>query len=362
MPAAACLPQAASSSPHATRDGRWVVGCNGGSGQRRHCPRARPPAAAARRRSGLLPPPPNSRSSQARVAQMDQFNAVWTPPSEAAAKAGKLVPRNRLQGRLVVVGGASGIVGSGITRQLLMEGAKVRLARLGGSSSSGALGNAALLPCTHERRRHAPPPTCARVASHSPSPLSSLTGGGHAAARGAAGGAAEGVPGCAAHAALRTLSLPLPLPAPSPRVPHRMPRSLWHDSTASASARSLIPPSHKPTLNTHYLPSRCRRPPGQALPRGRGRRVQGGAVQGVHRRRRQAARRHRPRRVLLRRLVAGAPALRLPTASLGCRGLLCRNVAPQGRRQASENAGGRWNPSLPALPLHPSLDLRRAAC
>lgn len=55
-------------------------------------------------------------------AMLDQFTTHLTPAAQAAAAK---VQRNRLEGRLCVVGGASGIVGSGICRQLLMEGAKV---------------------------------------------------------------------------------------------------------------------------------------------------------------------------------------------------------------------------------------------
>lgn len=54
---------------------------------------------------------------------MDQFSAhLQVPPTSKARPA---AAREHLVGRLVVVGGSSGIVGSGITRQLLMEGAKV---------------------------------------------------------------------------------------------------------------------------------------------------------------------------------------------------------------------------------------------
>ncbi|KAL4855773.1 3-oxoacyl-[acyl-carrier-protein] reductase FabG [Chlorella vulgaris] len=54
---------------------------------------------------------------------MDQF-APYLEPHTSGLRV--VVPtRDRLSGRLCVVGGASGIVGSGICRQLLMEGAKV---------------------------------------------------------------------------------------------------------------------------------------------------------------------------------------------------------------------------------------------
>jgi omega-amidase len=53
---------------------------------------------------------------------MDQFSAHAVP---TAAEPKAPASRNRLEGHLCVVGGASGIVGSGICRQLLMEGAKV---------------------------------------------------------------------------------------------------------------------------------------------------------------------------------------------------------------------------------------------
>ncbi|KAL4432189.1 hypothetical protein ABPG77_005951 [Micractinium sp. CCAP 211/92] len=58
-----------------------------------------------------------------------QYEAHASTPTLATAsndlQQGVALVRNRLQGRLCVVGGASGIVGSGICRQLLMEGAKV---------------------------------------------------------------------------------------------------------------------------------------------------------------------------------------------------------------------------------------------
>ncbi|GAB4821734.1 hypothetical protein N2152v2_008780 [Parachlorella kessleri] len=50
---------------------------------------------------------------------MDQFSALNSSIRRSAPE------RSRLIGKLCVVGGASGIVGSGICRQLLMEGAKV---------------------------------------------------------------------------------------------------------------------------------------------------------------------------------------------------------------------------------------------
>eukprot|EP00887_Chlorella_sp_A99_P007128 scaffold2.g7128.t1 len=59
-------------------------------------------------------PRPISDQFEAHLVAVDSSNE----PIAAAA-------RNRLAGRLAVVGGASGIVGSGIARQLLMEGAKV---------------------------------------------------------------------------------------------------------------------------------------------------------------------------------------------------------------------------------------------
>ncbi|PSC75546.1 peroxisomal trans-2-enoyl-reductase-like [Micractinium conductrix] len=54
---------------------------------------------------------------------LDQFSAYAAPMAPSARR--EAPARNRLAGRLAVVGGASGIVGSGISRQLLMEGAKV---------------------------------------------------------------------------------------------------------------------------------------------------------------------------------------------------------------------------------------------
>lgn len=175
-------------------------------------------------------------------------------PSKAEAK-GSAPSRSRLAGRLCVVGGASGIVGSGICRQLLMEGARVvgllrhedQLKGLlkecqGGRAAGGPLRRQA---CAAPLRRPPlppllcgswaltlppplPPPCCPRspCGESAPSGGTGCEQGGPGAGRGAPPGGA-GVPrpaerGCgppSGHRALLRTSLSRPGPGPRARLP-----------------------------------------------------------------------------------------------------------------------------------------------